>query len=146
MFAAATPPHSRPIEIHSQQTFRLSYGPNHHDKSAVNRKLLHEINSAVMIPPVASTHSRLIGNYSQQILMQPYGSKHHINSATNRIFFYEINPAVMISAAKSQICNISIQFPESNNQSANFINKRNHDHANDSPHNSHHHQLYLINS
>ena len=145
MIPAVTPPHSRPIESYSHETFRQSYGPNHHDKSAVNRKLLHEINSAV-IPPVASTHSRLIGNYSQQILMQPYGSKHHINSATNRIFFYEINPAVMISAAKSQTCNISIQFPGSNNQSANFINKRNHDHANDSPHNSHHHKLYLIHS
>jgi len=145
MIAAATPPHSRPIEIHSQQTFRLSYGPNHHDKSAVNRKLLHEINSAVMIPAIASTHSRLIGNYSQQILMQPYGSKHHINSATNRIFFYEINPAVMISAAKSQTCNISIQFSGSCDQSANFLNKRNHNHADDSPHNSHH-QFYLITS
>ena len=146
MIPAVTPTRSRPIENYPQQIFRQSYGPNPHAKSAVNRNLLHEINSAVMIPATNSTHPRLNVNYSQQIFMQPYGSKHHVKSAANRNFLREINHVVIISAAKSQTCNISIQFTGSCNQSANFINKRSHDHANDSPHYSQHHQLYLINS
>ena len=146
MIPAVTPTRSRPIVNYPQQIFRQSYGPNPHAKSAVNRNLLHEINSAVMIPATNSTHPRLNGNYSQQIFMQPYGSKHHVKSAANRNFLREINHVVIISAAKSQTCNISIQFTGSCNQSANFINKRSHDHANDSPHYSQHHQLYLINS
>ena len=71
--------------------------------------------------------------------------KHHAAPAANRNFLHEIKPTVMISAAKSQTCNISIQFPGSCDQSANFLNKRNHNHADDSPHNSHH-QCYLITS
>ena len=51
----------------------------------------------------------------------------------------------MISTAKSQTCNFSIQFSGSCDQSANSLNKRNHDHANVSLHNSHH-QFYLITS
>ena len=51
----------------------------------------------------------------------------------------------MISTTKSQTCNFSIQFSGSCDQSANSLNKRNHDHANVSSHNSHH-QFYLITS
>ena len=90
MIPAVTPPHSRPIESYSHETFMQSYGPNHHDKSAVNRNLIHEINSADRFLQLLQL---------TQDLLQIIRSKlHHVNSAANRHFYHEINPAVMIPA------------------------------------------------